>query len=133
MKKECEQKIKRLEVSLGEVKLQKSNPSSLDNMILNAIGALFNLKQLYKEGNVTRKREILGSIFRKKLSFDGNEYRTARLNEAASLIYLMNSKLGATKNGKERDLLRLSRAVLLTTQISKHFIEDVRLLGLLKA
>jgi site-specific DNA recombinase len=111
MKKECEEKTRRLESSLGEVKIQQSNSINLDNMVLQAVEALSDLKRLYREGDALRKRDILGSIFRKKVRFDGNEYRTAQLNEAASLIYMINSSLEAKKNGKDRDFKRLSRQV----------------------
>jgi site-specific DNA recombinase len=112
MKKDCEEKIKRLEASLIEVRVQKSNTMSIDNMLIKAIEALSNLKSLYENGDALTKREVLGSIFREKLRFDGNEYRTPRLNEAAQLIYQINKKLRGNKNGKERDNLRLSRPVL---------------------
>lgn len=111
MKKECEEKIKRLEASLIEVKAQKSNTMSIDNMLIKAIEALSKLKNLYEEGNALTKREVLGSIYREKLRFDGKEYRTPRLNEAAHLIYQINKKLRANKNGKDRKPLRLSRVV----------------------
>lgn len=112
MKKDCDDKIKRLEASLAEVKVQKSNTMSIDNMLIKAIETLSNLKSLYENGDALTKREVLGSIFREKLRFDGNEYRTPRLNEAAQLIYQINKKLRGNKNGKERDILRLSRPVL---------------------
>jgi hypothetical protein len=55
---------------------------------------------LYQEGDALTNREALGSIFREKLRFDGNEYLTPRLNEAAKLIYQINNKLRANKTGK---------------------------------
>ena len=55
---------------------------------------------------------MLGSIFREKLRFDGNEYRTPRLNEAAQLICQSNNKLRVNKNGKDVDFSTLSRPVL---------------------
>ncbi|MDB5109292.1 MAG: Resolvase domain, partial [Mucilaginibacter sp.] len=75
------------------------------------IEALSNLKNLYVQCNVLKKREIIGSIFRKKLRFEKNEYRTGKLNEVVVLIFQINNMLGVKKNGKDRDLLRLSRSV----------------------
>ncbi|WP_090469646.1 hypothetical protein [Mucilaginibacter sp. OK268] len=111
MKKDCAEKIKRLEINLTDVKLQSSNLASLDKMLFQAIEALSDLRNLYLQGNVLKKREILGSIFREKLRFDKSEYRTGRLNEAVALIFQINNALGAKKNGKDRLPNRLSRSV----------------------
>ncbi|WCT14954.1 recombinase family protein [Mucilaginibacter jinjuensis] len=112
MKKDCEAKIKRLEICLTEIKVQHSSFASLDTMILKAIEALSDLKNLYLKSDVVKKREILGSIFRKKLRFEKSEYRTGDLNEVVTLIFQINNQLGHKKNGKERLLKRLSRPVL---------------------
>ena len=112
MKKESDEKLKKLEAALSEMKIQKSNTASIDNMVLKAVKALSRLESLYEDGNAITKRTILGSIYREKLQFDGKSYRTARINEAAALIYMINSKLDGNKNGKVRDNLRLSRQVL---------------------
>ena len=46
-------------------------------------------------------RPIVGSIFHKKWTyFDGKDYQTPRLNEAANLIYHINKELGHKKTGK---------------------------------
>jgi hypothetical protein len=46
------------------------------------------------------------------IRFDGTNYRTAKLNEGAELIYLIKKELGENKNGKDRLSNRLSRSVL---------------------
>lgn len=112
MKKECDEKLKRLEAALTEMKIQKSNTASVDNMVLKAVKALSRLESLYEDGNAIMKRTILGSIYREKLQFDGKTYRTARINEVAKLIYMINNELVGNKNGKERLSNRLSRRVL---------------------
>lgn len=112
VKKDCTEKIKRLEATLSEMKVQKSNTASIDNMVLKAVKALSRLESMYEDGNAITKRTILGSIYRQKLQFDGQNYRTGRINEVAALIYQINSKLGGNKNGKERLSNRLSRRVL---------------------
>ena len=38
-----------------------------------------------------KKREIIGSIYPEKLTFDGNEVRTVRINEAVRLIYSLDA------------------------------------------
>jgi site-specific DNA recombinase len=112
MKRECDEKLKRLEIALMDVKIQKSNTMSIDKMVLKAVEALSNLKTLYADGDVLKKREILGSIYREKLCFDGTEYRTGRLNDGAQLIFQINKGLRGNKNGKDRLSNRLSRRVL---------------------
>lgn len=43
------------------------------------------------------KREIIGSIFTEKWSFDGAQHRTKKINQATLLIYQMNLDLGHKK------------------------------------
>ena len=43
---------------------------------------------VYKKADVNQKREIIGSIYPEKPVFSENNYRTARINEAAALILL---------------------------------------------
>eukprot|EP01133_Synstelium_polycarpum_P009482 gene9482-11097_t len=40
---------------------------------------------------------MIGSIFREKLSFDGKQHRTKRLNEVVSIIRMISSELQAKK------------------------------------
>ncbi|HUH18118.1 hypothetical protein [Albibacterium sp.] len=47
---------------------------SIDNILIEAIEALSKLKYLYEEDNALTKKEVLGSIYREKLRFDGKEY-----------------------------------------------------------
>lgn len=111
IKRECEDKIKRLELSLAEAKGHNSNILSIDRMISQAINALNQLRKLYLSCDVLKKREILGSIFRENIRFDGMNYRTTRLNEGAELIYLITKELKGNKNGKSRLSERASRQV----------------------
>lgn len=59
----------------------------IEGLLRTGITTLLNLEKLYPEGDMIKKREIIGSIFPEKLTFDGVNYRTARPNEADSLIY----------------------------------------------
>lgn len=58
------------------------NTNNIEALLDNAVKSLVTLEQLYKDGDVKKKRQIIGSIFPEKLVFDGSHYRTARLNEA---------------------------------------------------
>src|SRR5690606_14049235 len=57
------------------------------------------------------KRKIIGSIFPEKLVFDGERYRTARVNEAARLIYAIDKGFGENKTGQAEDNFNLSSSV----------------------
>ena len=50
LKRDCEEKIKRLEATLSEAKVQKSNTMSI-YMFQKPLNALSNLKLLYEEGD----------------------------------------------------------------------------------
>jgi hypothetical protein len=84
---------------------------------------------LYEEGTVTQKRQIIGSIYLEKLTFDGSRYQTARLKEAVQLIYTLDKGFGEIKNRKDDKNLCLSGEVAPTEQISNHFIDDLKLLA----
>ena len=90
IKIECEQQISNLEAKLLDVSSPKIN---IEKQLKTAVDVLLNLDLLYKNGKISLKREIIGSIFPEKLSFDGTQHRTTRVNEVASLIYLISKEL----------------------------------------
>jgi hypothetical protein len=59
MKKDCEEKVKRLEIRLSEAKLQKSNTVSIDNMLFRAVEALSRLESLYNDEDALTKKAVL--------------------------------------------------------------------------
>lgn len=111
IKVKCEKQVNILEAKLAEVSFNKTSSTSTDRIIYKVIGVLSKLPLTYKEGSISKRRDIIGSIFPEKLVFDGTQHRTGRINEAARLIYLINSKLDQNKNGKADCLKSLSRAV----------------------
>jgi site-specific DNA recombinase len=50
-------------------------------------------------------------MFPEKLTFDGFQYRTTRINEAINLISLIDKKLGGKKNGTNPNISDLSQEV----------------------
>src|SRR4051812_41141587 len=84
IKNDYEARISTLEMKLTAAAAE--NPS-IEPLLKKALFNLCNLDQLYKESDNKGKRDIVGSIFPEKLSFDNINFRTARLNEAAELIY----------------------------------------------
>jgi site-specific DNA recombinase len=117
IKTEAENRILSLEAQLTE---QKSPVTNMESLVNKTVKAISQLSILYKEADTTRKRAIVGSIFPEKLVFDGLDYRTARVNEAARLMYLINSKLYGKKNRTNLDLTKLSDKVAHIVHLLNH-------------
>ncbi|TKC57150.1 recombinase family protein [Pedobacter hiemivivus] len=94
VKIECEDQITTLENKLFDASSPKIN---IENQLKDAVNVLLNLDLLYKNGTVAIKREIIGSIFPEKLSFDGTQHRTTRVNEVVSIICMTSNELGSKK------------------------------------
>ena len=110
IRSECEDKLLRLEAKLAET-TANSTTINIDKLIDKAVSTLSHLDVIYSEANVTLKREIISSIYPEKLSFDGMQYRTPRINEAVRLIYSINNELGTIKNRKGNHVSHLSGMV----------------------
>lgn len=111
IKLECESKLARLEAKLSETTGANATSTNIDRQIEKAVDILSNLQTIYVESDAFKKRQVISSIFPEKLSFDGIQYRTPRINEAARLIYQINNELDARKNRKEFDISNLSGKV----------------------
>ncbi|WP_394767130.1 recombinase family protein [Ferruginibacter sp.] len=111
LKKDCTAKITTLEAKLAACpKVEKS----IDDLLQKAIGNLSSLDILYAKGSVKQKRQIISSIYPEKLSFDGFQYRTLRLNEAVRLIYTLGKGSTETKNRKKDEISPVSGEVVPT-------------------
>jgi hypothetical protein len=66
------------------------------------LGNLIRLDELCENGTIKEKREIVGSIFPENLTFNGDYYRTTKINEAARQIYLIENELEQNKNGTSK-------------------------------
>ena len=82
-----------------------------------------NADKHYADATLEDKQLILGSMFNEKLVFDGNEYRTAGLEEAVALICKGSKALKKLKAGQMQKNSDLTRSVPQTG------IEPVRPLG----
>ncbi len=113
IKNECEAKIRRLEADLTE---QKSNCTAnyMNQLVNQSLTTLTNLDTLYKNAGTIEKREVISSIYPEKIVFDGTDYRTSRVNEVASCIYMINNNLKQIKNRKSEDFFHLSGRVART-------------------
>ena len=109
IKAECETKLLSLEAKLTGF----SRPAALNlnTCVDRALAALSQLIALYNGSDTAAKRNIIGSIYPEKLCFDSLQYRTAQMNEAARLMFMINSNLGAKKNRTKLDFSSLSDSV----------------------
>jgi site-specific DNA recombinase len=65
----------------------------------------------YNTADVSDKREIIGSIYPEKLTFNGERLRTTRLNEVVSLIYTLDKGFRGIKKKTNQSFFDLSRKV----------------------
>ncbi len=109
IKADCEKKINILEAKLISYshKAEKIEP-----LLEKAANSLSCLDKLYKEGSVVKKRQIISSIFPEKLTFDGFNYRTTRLNEAIQLIYSLDKSFSENKNETNHNFCEMSHMVI---------------------
>lgn len=104
MKSEYSSKLEKLEVKLSAC---DDSQVSIDQLLNRGLDNLLKLDYIYETGDIEKKREVIGSMYPEKLTFDGFVLRATRVNEAVRFIYMMNSELGVNKNrtnGKNSNL-----------------------------
>jgi len=99
LKKDCEDRIVRLEAELREIVEKPIIKIDLDEIVEKAVFTFENIDSIYVKADITKKREIIGSMFPEKMCFDGKVHRTGKVNEAMALSHLIMSKLKGKKNG----------------------------------
>jgi site-specific DNA recombinase len=109
IKTECERKTSLLEAKLASVAPQQEN---LDLIIEKALNNLANIDERYQQADVNGKRQIIGSMFLEKLQFEDGVFRTAKVNEAVSLIYSIDKALDGIKKGQTSNKADLSSLVV---------------------
>ncbi len=128
-RKECEDEITRLEATLVDLTKNKMDITSL---VRRAIENLSRLNEMFLTGKTEERRRIISAIFPEKLVFDGNWFRTARMNEAVYLIFnvgagfsgndgqnLSNESLQKTASGSKKPEKGTFQNVKLRTAFSK--------------
>ncbi len=108
IKSENEKRISLLEGKLMEISKNKPN---VEPMLEKAIGILLRIDRLYSNADVKKKRDIIGSIYPEKLTFDGFQYRTKRLNEVVELIFNLDKGFSQNKTGQKEENFNLSSLV----------------------
>lgn len=94
-------KITRLEISLNEINVHRSNQNSIRKLAQEAVNALLEVDKLYDIASTPAKRYLVGLLFPEKMTYSDGACRTGRLNKAAELIYMENKELRAKKMGQK--------------------------------
>lgn len=103
IKSENEYKINVLEVKLAEAAATNSKAENIEPLIRRAIGKLTQLDSIYSKSTSSEKRELIGSMYPQKFTFEELQHRTALTGELYSCIYLINSELDRKKDGQATD------------------------------
>ncbi len=112
IKTEAEGKIAVLEAKIEEL----SNTSymsieAVETILDDAIINLTRLETIFCTSGINKKRQILGSMYPEKFTFENLIGRTAKINETYVRIYQINSELGGKKNGANEEYFHLPRMV----------------------
>lgn len=105
MKAEYQANLERLEVKLGATNGEWANIQPLLN---KGLENLLKIDYIYESGSIEQKRNVIGSMFPEKLTFDGISFRTTRVNEVAQFIYLINNELQPQKKRTRNTFAHLS-------------------------
>jgi site-specific DNA recombinase len=95
MKAECEKEVSSLERQITQL---PHDTKTVEGIVQRSLASLMQLGERFENGTIKEKREIVGSIFPENLIFNGEYYRTTRINEAVRQIYLIERELGENKN-----------------------------------
>lgn len=104
IKKECEEGIIKAEQQLADI----SAITNIEPLIDKSIKVLENIDNLYVKGNSKIKSNIVGSMFPEKLEFDGEHFRTTRVNEAVRLIFNIDGTFSQKERGQKQEISALS-------------------------
>ena len=100
IKKECEAKINGLEAKISDFSM---NQLSIEDDLDKAVHALSSLSGITSLNNGKISRELIGSMYPEKFTFENLKDRTARLNEVASIMYQVSSNLEGKKRRASSD------------------------------
>ncbi len=101
VKRECEISLVQLEAKRAELSIGEIN---IEPLIAKSINLLSNLDSIYRDADIERKRLLINTIFPEKLTYNGNSYRTERLNEAVKLIYSVGAAFSGSGDMKNAAL-----------------------------
>ncbi|GGI26899.1 hypothetical protein GCM10008119_24960 [Pedobacter mendelii] len=74
-------------------------------MISKAIGLLKNLNETYTEPDSEGKRRLISSVYPQKLTFNGTQHQTTRVNEAMRVLGTLKKVFEGKKKGQTKQNL----------------------------
>jgi site-specific DNA recombinase len=111
MKADYEERLNRQQAKLDSLTNQ---PDNFDTILKKGLDNLFHLSEIYENGSVMEKRQVIGSVYPEKLTFDGDQLRTTRINETVRLIYTLDKELAENEKGQNGNKTILSSQVGMT-------------------
>ena len=108
IKSDCERNILILENRLIDLSRGKEN---IGELIGKATGLLKNLHETYIEADSEGKRRLISSIYPQKLTFDGTQHRTVRMNEAVRVLGALKAVFEGKKKGQTKQKFDLPTMV----------------------
>jgi site-specific DNA recombinase len=108
MKEDYDVKINRLDLKLADLNEDKID---LNDLLKVGIKNLLKLDKCWNIEELTKSRDLIGSIFPENFTILENQFRTTRINEVVRIIYTINKGLDPNKNGTEKDISSLSHQV----------------------
>ncbi|WP_423147342.1 recombinase family protein [Rubrolithibacter danxiaensis] len=90
IKFECESKINALEAKISDLSMSQI---SIEDDLNKAVEALSSLNGITSLNNGKISRELIGSMYPEKFTFENLKDRTARVNEIASVMYQITNSL----------------------------------------
>jgi site-specific DNA recombinase len=97
IKSESERKIEILEARLSEVIGNQNAFIDIVPLVNKAINRLALLDTIYCQSANYAKRELIGSMYPQKFTFEDLQHRTAKSGDLYSFIYLISSTLEKKK------------------------------------
>ena len=99
-------KDKELKIEIEELKVERGQLNEYEKdtqkFIKFGIHMIQNVGEIFEKASVNIKQKLLSSIFKEKLVFDGEKYRTPKLNKGIELITNTVKALESLKNKNGR-------------------------------
>ncbi|WP_288447341.1 recombinase family protein [uncultured Chryseobacterium sp.] len=89
--------LDRLLFKLNSIKQTKKD-NNVELKLDAALKAVTKISERYKKADSVDKRAIIGLIYPEKLTFDGENFQTAKINTFVHTIFLIKKELGNKKN-----------------------------------
>jgi site-specific DNA recombinase len=76
------------------------NSFRIELILKKALSNVAHLSELYQKADIQDKRVIISSMYPENLTFDGEQHRTTRLNEAIFVFNSVKADFGVKNKGK---------------------------------